>query len=126
MDFSPLKLKGTFEVQPRVIHDSRGFFAESYLRDEFAKNGIDADWVQENRSFSANKHIIRGLHFQAPPAAQNKLVSVICGEVLDIVVDIRSDSETFGEWDAIEITAEKCNSVFVPKTEISSQEKSVD
>ncbi len=114
MDFVPLKLNGTFEVRPSVIHDSRGYFAESYLREVFREHGADADWLQENRSFSVQRNTIRGLHFQAPPAAQSKLISVVGGEILDVVVDIRKGSPTYGMWDAVKISSEKCNSVFIP------------
>jgi len=115
VDIIPLKLKDTFEVNPKVIGDSRGYFAETYLQAEFEEHGLSFEWVQENRSVSTKKHTLRGLHFQSPPTAQTKLVSVMQGRIFDVFIDIRKQSPTFGQWDAVELDGERCNAVLVPK-----------
>ena len=111
----PLKLAGTFEITLNRIGDSRGYFMETFSHKVFADNGIEADWVQENQSFSARQGIIRGLHFQVPPMSQAKFVRVIQGEILDVFVDLRKTSETFGKWDSIHLSAENCQAVYIPQ-----------
>ena len=114
MKIEPLKLGGTFAITLNRIGDARGYFVETFSHRVFAESGIEADWVQENQSFSSRQGIVRGLHFQVPPMAQAKLVRVVQGEILDVFVDIRKDSATFGQWDAIQLSAENCKSVFIP------------
>jgi dTDP-4-dehydrorhamnose 3,5-epimerase len=114
MQIKPLKLSGTFEITLNRIGDERGYFMETFSHRIFAKHGIKADWVQENQSFSARKGIIRGLHFQIPPMAQAKLVRVVQGEILDVFVDLRKDSPTFGQSDSVHLSAENCKAVFIP------------
>ncbi|NNE66721.1 MAG: dTDP-4-dehydrorhamnose 3,5-epimerase [Pyrinomonadaceae bacterium] len=115
MEIVPLKLKGAFEVRPKVIEDPRGSFAETYKKERFEALGLDLKWVQENRSNSHRKGTIRGLHFQRPPQAQAKLVSVMHGSILDVIVDLRSGSGSYGEWASVELDAKRFNSLFVPK-----------
>ncbi len=115
MKINPLKLEGTFEIILKKFGDSRGYFMETYSQKAFAEHGLQTVWVQENQSLSAKLHTIRGLHLQAPPMAQSKLVSVVQGEILDVFVDIRKDSKTFGQWDSIILSAENCKSVLVPR-----------
>ena len=115
MEINRLKLEGTFEVIPKIIGDSRGYFAETYLQAEFERHDLSFDWVKENRSISTRMHTLRGLHFQVPPAAQTKLVSVMQGRILDVFVDIRKGSATFGKWDSIELDEEKCNAVLIQR-----------
>lgn len=115
MEIIKLKLNGTFEIRPKLIGDLRGYFAETYIKKDFAEREMQTDWVQENQSLSTDLHTLRGLHFQAPPFAQTKLVRVIVGKVLDIFVDIRKDSSTFGQWDSVVLSDELCNSVYVPR-----------
>ena len=115
MQIIPLKLEGTYEVRPKVIGDSRGYFSETYLEGVFRECGLITNWVQENRSLSTRLYTLRGLHFQAPPFAQTKLVSTVLGSVLDVVVDIRRGSSTYGAWDAIVLEADKCNAAYVPR-----------
>ena len=114
MQIRKLKLKGTFEVKPRIMGDTRGYFAETYLSGVFEKHELKTDWVQDNQSLSFCAGTIRGLHFQAPPFAQTKLIRVLRGRVLDVFVDIRVNSPTFGQWDSHEISDEQCNAVYVP------------
>lgn len=88
---------------------------ESYSRKIFAEHGLQTDWVQENQSLSAKPQTIRGLHFQVPPFAQTKLLRVVRGEILDVFVDLRKSSPSFGQWDSIVLSEEKCNSVYIPR-----------
>lgn len=92
-----------FIVKPVVFEDNRGYFFESYNKEKFLQKGIDQNFVQDNESKSM-KNVLRGLHFQAPPYAQGKLVRVMKGAVLDVAVDIRRNSSTYGQWASIELT----------------------
>jgi dTDP-4-dehydrorhamnose 3,5-epimerase len=110
-----LELPGVLEITPPRHGDSRGYFSETYNRDEFARAGIALDFVQDNHAHSAHKGVVRGLHYQLPPFAQDKLVRVLSGSILDVVVDVRRSSPTFGQWLSLEISAEKGNQILVPK-----------
>ena len=94
MEFSSTPLSGLYVINPQVFADERGYFYESFNQEAFDKAGISAEFVQDNQSLS-QKGTLRGLHAQAPPFAQGKLVRVIQGEVLDVVVDIRKESPTY-------------------------------
>ena len=111
--FRPFEIPGPILIQPRVFKDDRGYFLETYKKSGFAANGIDADFVQDNHSFSM-RNVIRGLHYQLPPAAQGKLVSVIKGMAWDVVVDIRSGSPHYLKWVAAELSGENHTMLFVP------------
>ena len=113
MKFIPTKLPGVVLVEPQVFKDARGFFLESWRRDLFEKNGIRTDFVQDNHSASA-KGTLRGLHYQAAPREQAKLVRVGRGEAFDVVVDIRPGSKTFGQWEGHVLNAENRKMLFVP------------
>ncbi|WHS32605.1 dTDP-4-dehydrorhamnose 3,5-epimerase [Brucella sp. NM4] len=115
MEVRSLGLDGVFEIIPRKFGDDRGFFSETYNAKSFADSGIDLTFVQDNHSFSAAKGVVRGLHYQLPTRAQDKLVRVIRGAILDVAVDIRKSSPTFGRWVALEVSAEKWNQILVPK-----------
>ncbi len=115
MEVRSLGLDGVFEIIPRKFGDDRGFFSETYNAKSFAEAGIDLQFVQDNHSFSAAKGVVRGLHYQLPTRAQDKLVRVIRGAILDVAVDIRKSSPTFGKWVALEVSAEKWNQIMVPK-----------
>jgi len=95
--FEKLMIPEVILVKPDCFGDSRGFFMETFKRSLFAENGILEDFVQDNYSRSI-KNVLRGLHFQKSPYAQGKLVKVLKGEIFDVAVDIRKDSETFGQW----------------------------
>jgi dTDP-4-dehydrorhamnose 3,5-epimerase len=112
--FNNLKIQGLVEILPKVFEDPRGFFYESYNKKIFFDNGIDIEFVQDNRSRS-NFNTLRGLHFQLPPFAQDKLVRVTSGEVLDVAVDIRANSPTFGQYETVSLSADKKNMFFIPK-----------
>lgn len=114
-EFRPLPLSGAYEIIPSKFGDERGFFCETYNEKLFAENGITIDFVQDNHSFSASQGVLRGLHFQTPPVAQDKLVRVTRGRVFDVLVDVRLGSVTYKKWIGVEVSAEKWNQVFVPK-----------
>ncbi|MGB2179087.1 MAG: dTDP-4-dehydrorhamnose 3,5-epimerase [Hyphomonas sp.] len=107
-------LDGLVLIHPVRIGDDRGFFAETFRQSEFAANGVDCPFVQANHSLSRRKGTLRGLHFQKAPYEQAKLVRCIAGRILDVVVDIRRDSPTFGRHAAVELSAETGNQLFVP------------
>jgi len=101
-------------VTPKRHGDDRGFFSEVFKRSALEAAGITADWCQDNHSYSAVRHVVRGLHFQAQPAAQAKLVRVTRGAILDVAVDIRRGSPTYGRAHAVELSAENWGQLFVP------------
>jgi dTDP-4-dehydrorhamnose 3,5-epimerase len=115
MNFKETKLKGCFIIEPKVIHDERGYFMESFNHNTF-QNGVGqkVNFVQDNQSFSS-KGVLRGLHYQTEQHAQAKLVSVLQGEVLDIAVDIRPESKTFGQYEAILLSGENQKQFFIPR-----------
>lgn len=115
MEVRPLGLDGVFEIIPRKFGDDRGFFSETFKVKALAEAGIDLNFIQDNHSYSAAKGVVRGLHYQLPPFAQDKLVRVIRGAILDVAVDIRKNSPTFGKWISLEVSAEKWNQILVPK-----------
>ncbi len=114
MQSKRLEIEGLIEVVPVRHGDARGHFSETYNAARFAEAGIGASFVQDNHSYSAHAGVLRGLHFQAPPFAQDKLVRVVRGAVLDVAVDIRHGSPTFGKWLAVTLTAEEGNQLFIP------------
>ena len=101
-------------LSPRKHGDRRGFFSETYNRKALAVIGIDIDFVQDNHSYSADKGTVRGLHFQTPPFAQDKLVRVTRGSVFDIAVDLRRSSPTYGRYVSAVLSAEAWNQILVP------------
>lgn len=107
-------LPGTFLLKPKRLRDPRGFFTEIYNKRRLAEAGITIDFVQDNLSLSEAKHTLRGIHFQKEPFAQAKLVSVAAGAVLDVVVDLRKTSPSFGKHFAVRLSAEEGNQLFVP------------
>lgn len=107
--------KDLLEIQPTVFGDKRGYFFESFNQQNWLEQtGLEVNFIQDNQSFSS-KGVLRGLHFQAPPFAQDKLVRVVTGSVLDVVVDIRKDQPTYGQSFQVVLSAEKQNQLFVPK-----------
>ena len=114
MKIRELELNGIMEIVPVRHGDGRGFFSEVYNEKLLGKAGIDTKWVQDNVSLSPRMGTIRGLHFQEPPAAQDKLIRVSRGRILDVVVDLRRNSKTFGKSLTVEISAEKWNQILVP------------
>jgi dTDP-4-dehydrorhamnose 3,5-epimerase len=114
MPFHTCPIAGLVIVEPTVFEDSRGYFFESYNEGLFKKNGIEASFIQDNQSRSSYG-VIRGLHYQQPPHAQAKLVRVLQGAILDVAVDIRNDSPTYGQHFAIELSAENRKQLFLPE-----------
>jgi len=114
MIFKKLKIEGLVLIRPAVFTDERGFFLESYNKRVFAKNGIDVDFVQDNHSRSG-LGVLRGLHFQRPPFAQDKLVRVTRGEIFDVAVDVRPSSSTFGHWKGVILSEKNKRMFFIPK-----------
>ncbi len=113
MQFTPTTLAGVIEITPRIFEDERGYFFESFNIDQFRAHGIQEDFLQDNQSFS-RKGVVRGLHFQREPFAQGKLVRVIRGAVLDVVVDIRPGSPTFGQHESFLLTEKNQKMVYLP------------
>jgi dTDP-4-dehydrorhamnose 3,5-epimerase len=112
MRFTPTAIKDVLVIEPRVFEDARGFFMETYRRDAFAAQGIQADFVQVNHSRSV-RHVLRGLHYQAGHP-QGKLVRVLRGEVFDVAVDIRFGSPTFGRWVSEVLSSANRKQLYVP------------
>lgn len=105
---------GLLIIEPRVFDDSRGYFFESYQEDRYREAGISASFIQDNESKSV-KGVVRGLHYQLNEFAQAKLVRVIQGAVLDVAVDLRAGSPTFGKWFGVELSAENKKQLFIPR-----------
>jgi len=113
MNFIETKIKDLYIIEPKIWKDQRGYFYESYNKQSFEQAGIKPDFVQDNQSLS-QKGTLRGLHAQAPPYAQGKLVRVIKGRVMDVAVDFRKGSETFGENIAIELSGDNHRMLWIP------------
>jgi len=115
MNIITTPIEGLLIIEPRVFNDDRGYFFESYNKQAFReKTGLDFDFVQDNQARST-KNVLRGLHFQNPPAAQTKLIRVLEGTIWDVVVDIRKDSKTYGQWFGVELSAENKRQFLVPR-----------
>jgi len=108
-------IEGLLVFTPRKFEDDRGYFSETWNRKTFADYGIEADFVQDNHSMSVKVGTLRGLHYQAPPRAQDKLVRCTKGVILDVAVDIRVGSPTYNAWFGIELSAENRKQLLVPK-----------
>lgn len=106
---------GAYEITLKPIDDPRGYFMRTYDRDIFAENGLQTEWRQENQSANRGAGILRGLHFQAPPHAETKLVRALSGSVQDVFVDIRRSSPTFGGVGIVELSADRHNAVYIPR-----------
>lgn len=113
--FEPLAIPAVVLIRPKKFGDARGYFMETWSREAFATAGIDAVFVQDNQSLSAVRGVVRGLHFQGPPAPQAKLVRVLKGAIFDVAVDIRRGSPTYGKWCAATLTADGAEQLFVPR-----------
>lgn len=114
MEFIKQHIEGVWEIQPKRFGDARGYFSETFKLEEFRKHVGDVEFVQDNESFSTYG-VLRGLHFQKGEFSQAKLVRVSRGRVLDVAVDLRGGSPTYGEHVAVELTAEKGNQLFIPR-----------
>lgn len=115
MQVESLEISDVKIITPKKFGDHRGFFSETYSKPAFEAAGLQLDFVQDNQSLSAAVGVLRGLHFQVPPFAQDKLLRVVRGRIFDVAVDIRHGSPTFGRWVGAEISAEAWNQILVPK-----------
>ncbi len=111
--FIKARIDDVVVIQPRILHDGRGFFAEVFKASEFEANGIKETFVQVNHSKS-QKNVLRGLHYQLAPKAQAKLISVLKGEILDVAVDIRKGSPSFGQWVSEKLSEDNKRMLYVP------------
>ncbi|MEQ9439688.1 MAG: dTDP-4-dehydrorhamnose 3,5-epimerase [Cyclobacteriaceae bacterium] len=114
MEIRKTSIEGLIEIIPDVFRDSRGFFLETFHVEKYREVGVDKHFVQSNQSYST-KGVLRGLHLQLPPYQQGKLVSVSKGKVLDVAVDLRQDSPTFGHYETLVLDSEKNNQFYVPE-----------
>jgi len=115
MEIRRLALEGVLEIIPGKFGDARGFFSETYSQKRFAEAGIDIGWVQDNQSFSAESGVLRGLHFQLAPFAQDKLIRVLRGSIFDVAVDLRQGSPDYGKWVSCVLSADAWNQLLVPR-----------
>lgn len=115
LEIRPLGLPGVLEIRPSRLSDERGFFSEVWNEQSLAQAGIDLRFVQDNHSLSREPGVLRGLHFQCPPFAQEKLVRVSRGAIFDVAVDIRPGSPTYRQWLGMRVSAAEWNQVLIPK-----------
>lgn len=114
MIFTPASLAGVYVVEPEPRRDERGFFARTWCENEFAAQGLNTRWVQQNHTRTHGAGSVRGMHFQADPHPEIKLVRCLAGRVWDVVVDVRHDSPTFGHWEGFELSAENMRAIYIP------------
>lgn len=114
MNIIKTPIEGLLVLEPQLFRDARGYFVETYNEQRYHEAGIDARFVQDNQSCSTYG-VVRGLHFQRPPYTQAKLVCCTQGKVLDVAVDLRKDSKTFGQWFSVELTEENHRQFFIPR-----------
>jgi dTDP-4-dehydrorhamnose 3,5-epimerase len=115
MIFHSLKLAGAYRIEPRLVVDERGAFARRFCADEFRAHGLETDLVQRSLSFNARAGTLRGMHFQAPPRLEAKLVRCTRGAIFDVMVDLREGSPTHGQWYGEELTADNRLMLYIPK-----------
>ncbi len=115
MNFRQLDLPEVIEILPVKHGDDRGFFSETFSARAMRESGLPSHWVQDNFSKSSQQYVLRGLHYQSPPRAQDKLVRVIRGSIFDVAVDIRRGSPRFGQWAAMVLSTNAWNQLFIPK-----------
>jgi dTDP-4-dehydrorhamnose 3,5-epimerase len=105
MIFTETKLKGAYIIEPEKLEDERGFFARTFCQDEFRKHGLNPCIAQCNISYNKKKGTLRGMHYQAKPYEEAKLVSCIKGSIYDVIIDLREDSETYCQWFAVQLSS---------------------
>jgi len=115
VEIMQLRLSGTYQIALAPHYDERGYFMRVWDEQMSRRHGLTSAWVQENQSLSRRKGIIRGLHFQKPPHTETKLVRVAAGAILDVFVDLRKGSETYGQWDSLELSADNHRMVYIPR-----------
>jgi dTDP-4-dehydrorhamnose 3,5-epimerase len=114
MMFTETALRGAFLIEPERRQDERGFFARTWCQREFEAHGLNIQWVQCNLSFNRHKGTLRGMHYQAAPYAETKLIRCTMGAIYDVIIDLRPDSPTFRQWLAVELTADDRRMLLVP------------
>ena len=114
MIFTDTALSGAFLIEPDRQHDERGFFARTWCQREFEAHGLGTQWVQCNLSFNKQKGVLRGMHYQAAPFAEMKLVRCTMGAIYDVIIDLRAESSTFRQWLAVELSADDRRMLFIP------------
>jgi dTDP-4-dehydrorhamnose 3,5-epimerase len=115
VEIRKLELDGVLELRPERFFDERGFFSEVWRKEWLGEAGLDVEFVQDSHSYSQRRGVLRGLHFQLAPAAQDKLIRVARGSIFDVAVDVRRGSPSFGKWLGATLSAELWNQLFVPK-----------
>ena len=115
MKFIETELRGAFLIDPERLEDERGFFARTWCRKEFEQYGLNVDWVQCNISYNTRKGTLRGLHYQAAPFAEAKLVRCTMGAIYDVILDLRPDSDTYRQWISAELSAENRKMIYIPQ-----------
>lgn len=114
MKFSPASFDGVWIIDPDPRQDERGFFARTYCEHEFASNGLNTRWVQQNHTLTTTKGSVRGMHWQSDPLPEIKLVRCLAGSVLDVVVDVRPGSPSYGQWQGVELSAQNMRALYIP------------
>ena len=114
MEFESTKLAGAFVVHMQRHEDQRGYFARTWCFEEFSDQGLDCNFVQSSVSYNTHAHTLRGMHLQTPPFAENKLIRCLRGAVYDVILDLRKDSETYLQWQSVELTADNQRMLYVP------------
>ncbi len=115
MIFIQTQLEDAFVIEPERLSDERGFFARTWCKKEFIQHGLNPDWVQCNISFNLKKGTLRGMHHQAAPHEEAKLVRCTAGAIYDVIIDLRPSSPTFKKWLGIELTSENRKMLYVPE-----------
>jgi dTDP-4-dehydrorhamnose 3,5-epimerase len=115
LKFTETQLKGAYIIEPELLTDERGFFARSWCQKEFTERGLNPNLVQCNISFNLKKGTLRGMHYQAKPHEEAKLVRCTMGAIYDVIVDIRPESPTFKQWVAVKLTAENRKMLYIPE-----------
>ena len=114
MQFHPTTLPGVWMIELEPREDERGFLARTYCEEEFGNRGLGVHWPQCNLTLTRRRGMVRGLHYQAAPKSEAKLIRCVAGAVWDVVVDLRPDSSTFGQWESFELTGENHRQLYVP------------
>ncbi len=115
MHIVPSRLAGAFKIELSQITDNRGYFMRTYDNETFHEYGLQTNWLHEGESKSLVKNTVRGLHLQAPPYSETKLIRVVRGAILDVFVDLRKSSSTYGNWDVIELSNENHQMIYIPR-----------
>jgi dTDP-4-dehydrorhamnose 3,5-epimerase len=114
--FNESHLEGAYVIEQDRVRDERGFFARTYCRHEFEVHGLNPTFVQCNTSFNARKGTLRGMHYQAAPYQETKLVRCTMGAIYDVIIDLRAGSQTFGQWLSAELTSENGRMLYIPES----------